>query len=773
MQANQATGPRRRWRSADLAIDVGTRQVFRDGEDLAVPGLSFDLLLTLVENAPDLVSADELMDRVWSGQVVSPETVSQRVKLLRQALGDDPRNPRYIALVRGHGWRWVAPVDGDDAVRKPTSPVASRRIGRIAVLATLVLGLAWFTFLGDHSEPPLPAPDPSIAVLPFDNRSDHPDDLWLTEGIHDEILLELSRIPGLRVISRTSVQPYRETRLPVTEIARALDVGLVLEGAMQRVGDDLRLTLQLIDGSDDRHLWAERFDRPLDPDNLLTMQREISRAVVDKLQLALLPRQREHSPLTTEGGAGVYQAYLEGWQALEMHTAQGIEQAIESFERALAIDPDFALGWVGLAEARLMQWRYRFLHPSVAARLADAPIERALALEPELPEAIAARAEFLWMNGDWQAAEEQFRRAIALKPNFARAYVRYGFMLLLNPADHRPTEAINLWRTAARIDPHSHVVRQHLAWTEFRAGRFGRAERALRAVLDEYPDYPVAWFVLGEVLGAAGDQAGAVAAYRRALELNPNITPLANYGLVEALMDLEKDEAAWLALEDARAVPGAPELALRLEFKLIVQSGEPEPDLQRARTILSEMFENPAAVNHYYEIDAFHQATLELLEGRPDAARQVMESLEPRLAEQPGTLPRDGFWRPLFCTQAHAMVATGEVDSGRALARWFLNQLELSTDAARRHHIEPIVCNAVLGHHDQAIDLLQAAAEAGVPSGWRFLAIRPELDSLRADPRFSDLIAAIKTTAAQQRSYLTDIEKKPDLVRRGCNPDLL
>ncbi len=756
MQANQATDSRRRWRSADLAIDVGTRQVFRDGEDLAVPGLSFDLLLALMENAPELVSADELMDRVWSGQVVSPETVSQRVKLLRQALGDDPRNPRYIALVRGHGWRWVAPVNGDDGGRERRTLVTSQRLGRIAVLATLVLGLMWFTFLGDQWFPPAHAPEPSIAVLPFDNRSDHPDDLWLTEGLHDEILLELSRIPGLRVISRTSVLPYRATALSVPDIARELDVGLVLEGAVQRVGDDLRLTLQLIDGVDDRHLWAERFDRPLASGNLLMIQREISQAVADKLQLALLPPARDHSPLNTEGGAAVYQSYLEGWQALELNTARGIEQAIESFERALAIDPDFALGWVGLAEARLMQWRYRFLHPDIAARLAGDSIERALALEPELPEAIAAHGEHLWLRGDWQAAETQFRRAIALKPNLARAHVRYGFMLLLNPADHRPAEAIELWRAAARIDPHSHVLRQHLAWTEFRAGRLDVAETMLRAILDDYPDYPVAWFVLGEVLGAAANQAGAAAAYRRALELNPNITPLANYGLVEALMDLEMDESAWSALEAARAVPGAPELALRLGFKLIVQSGLPDPDLQRARTILADMLEKPATISHYYEIDAFHQATLELLEGRPDVARQVMERVEPRLADEPGALPRDGFWRPLFCTQAHAMVATGDVESGRALARWFLNQLELSPDAARRHHVEPIVCNAVLGRHDQALAALQSAAEAGVPAGWRFLTVRPELDALRTDPRFSELIAAIRITAAQQRSRLSD-----------------
>lgn len=749
---DQSTSNPTRWQVGDLFVDSGTRQVFRDGEELSVPGRSFDLLTALLRAAPNVVSADELMDTVWSGQVVSPETVSQRVKLLRQALNDDPRNPRYVALVRRHGWRCVAPVE----VVTPQAADRSRvRRSWITPLAAGLTAMAVLIWLALSLQPALaPQPDPSIAVLPFDNRSDDPQDVWLTEGLHDEVLLELSRIPGLRVISRTSVLPYRYRELSVPDIASELDVGLVLEGAVQRIGNDLRLTLQLIDGMDDRHLWAGRFDQVVNADNLLEIQRRISQAVVDQLEIELLPPRREHTPLATEDGAAAYEAYLQGWQQLDMDAPQNIDQAIRHFEQALEKDPDFARAWVGLAEARLRQWRFRFLHPDVAARLANDAIVRALTLEPDLPEAIAARAEYLWLAGDWQAAETEFRRAIRLKPNLARAYINYGFMLLQNLNDHRPTEAKELWRAAARLDPHSAMLRQHLAWTEFRLGNLAQAERMLREVLNENPDYPTAWFVLGELLAGTGDQAGAVMAYQQALEGNPHIM-LANYGLVEALIDLEMDDEAWTALEIARAVPSAPELALRLEFKLLVQTGEARPDLEHARRLIEELIEKEAErASPFYEITAFHEATLELLEGRPENALEVMESFEPRLAEEPGALPRDGFWRPLFCTQAHALVATGEVERGRILARWFLKQLELTPDAARRQHVEPIVCNAVLGEADAALHILHQAAEHGIPAGWRFLTSRPELKSLRADPRFAEIIATIRAEAARQRDRL-------------------
>lgn len=755
MTGDQGADLHMRWHSADLIIDAGTRQVFRNGEELAVPGLSFDLLAALIRAAPNVVSPDELMDQVWAGQVVSPETISQRVKLLRQALKDDPHDPRYIALVRGHGWRWVASVDA--AMEQAGQGRQIRRISRPVLAAAGVLGAVGLIWLGVQTltDPaPKMVPDPSIAVLPFDNRSEHPEDASLADGLHDEVLLELSRIPDLRVISRTSVLPYRDRALSIPEIARELDVGVVLEGAIQRVGDNIRLTVQLIDGGDDRHLWAERFDRALNPENVLEIQREISRAVAEKLELALLPPERAHSPVAATEGTAAYEAYLEGWRELNQHTPAGIDAAVQLFEQALAADAEFALAWVGLAEARLLQWRYRFLHADVAARLVDSAIERALALIPDLPEAIAARGERLWLAGDWEAAEAEFRNAIALNPNLARAHIGYGFMLLTNPADHRPTEAIELWRTAARLDPHSHVLRQYLAWTEFRAGRFEKSRAMLDAILDEHPNYSEAWFVLGEVLAGAGEQAGAVRAYRRALELNPHVARLANYGLVEALIDLELDEEAWTALESTRAIPGAPGLTLRLEFKLIVQTARTEPDLQRARVILAELREKQPPADPYYEIVAFHEATLHLLEGRPDAAREVMEAAWPRLAAEPGTLPRDGYWRALFCTQAHALIATGEIERGRALARWLLTQIKVAPDHARRRHHDPIVCNAVLGETERALAALREAAESGVPSGWRFMTVRPELEALRVLPEFEEIIDSIRAEAARQRNRL-------------------
>ncbi|MCB1588387.1 MAG: winged helix-turn-helix domain-containing protein, partial [Xanthomonadales bacterium] len=211
------------WQVGDLWVDPGSARVVREGADIELPELSFRLLLALIEAAPERLSKDQLIAAVWRGGVVSDETLTQRVRLLRQALGDSPSAPRYLRAVRNYGYRLIAPVEPVAAGQPHLSKVGSAAAGRglrwlLAVAAVLALAIVlwrWSGLLGSAADTPQ-----GLAVLPLDNLSADAGRAYLVDGLHDELINRLSQIGGLSVVSRTSVLPYRDHQLPLTEIAR-------------------------------------------------------------------------------------------------------------------------------------------------------------------------------------------------------------------------------------------------------------------------------------------------------------------------------------------------------------------------------------------------------------------------------------------------------------------------------------------------------------------------------------------------------------------------
>lgn len=739
-----------RYQAGDLSIDAGTRQVFRDGVEVPLPALSFDLLTALARAAPNVVSAEQLMDEVWAGRVVGPETVSQRIKLLRNALGDDSRQPRYVAPVQGRGYRLLAPVSRLDAFRaRPAFPTRLH----LAVLAgaLLVAGAVGLHLAGSRDPTGLPAsagagePGASIAVLPFANRSDREDDAFFADGMHDDLLVQLSRIRGLRVISRSSVMGYRDSARSIPEIARELDVQTILEGAVQRAGKQVRITVQLIDGATDRHLWAETFDRALTIENVLAIQSEISRAVAEHLHITLLPAERDRLGRPGTVSLAAYESWLKGRQEMERFTEAGLNAAIGHMHDALASDPAFALAHVGLAETRLLQARFNFLDRDLAVELADPSLERALALEPALSEAFAVRGDALRRQGDAEGAESAYLKALSLNPNLAVAWLNYGWLLA---EQERTGEQMDAWRRARQLDPRSPVHRVHGAFVELRTGNYDAAERELRTVLDRQPGFPIAHVILGELRAARGDQAGAVQHYRQALAANFQL-PLAHAGLVESLIDLELDVEAGRAVEQAWTLIDEPAVGASREL-LLGMSREPMTAAERNRLAgLVELMraERPAQA-------ALYSALLHLSDGRHGKALDELETAVPALAGPVEQLPFDGAGRQLVCTYAHALAAAGQTDRARAVAGWLIEQLATGTDFARYKHIDPIVCHSVLGKIDLALDRLREATADGVPAGWRYMQFRPELEALRAHPEFGEIVVAIRTRARQQADSL-------------------
>ena len=227
----------------------------------------------------------------------------------------------------------------------------------------------------------------SIAVLPFDNRSPDANDAYFTEGIHDDLLTNLARIGSLKVISRTSVSKYADTEKTIPEIAAELKVATIMEGAVQRAGNMVRINVQLIDAQTDEHLWAEIFDRELTTDNLFAIQTEISEAIAKALHTTLSPQEQQRISDRPTENLAAYSAYLRGRQLMTLRASASLDQAAEEFQRAVELDPEFALAWVSIAETAFLRVQYSALPPEEAQQQQQAAVEKALALNDQLGEA--------------------------------------------------------------------------------------------------------------------------------------------------------------------------------------------------------------------------------------------------------------------------------------------------------------------------------------------------------------------------------------------------
>jgi transcriptional activator of cad operon len=440
------------YRAGDLLIDAGVRQVTREGLELNITGRSFDLLLTLVRAAPLLVSTRELMDRVWPGVMVSPETLIQRIMLLRQGLGDSAESPRYVAAVRGHGYRMAAqvttlamlpapaPAASADDTPGPSAAVHSEglepgTLRRIAVVLAGVLalvmsgaGLWWIrehhggvvvvAASAPHPEAPRaefsPAPRSSVAVMPFANLTGDPARDYLGDGMAEELISSLAQVPGLKVPARTSTFAYKGRNTDIRQIARELGVATVLEGSVRSAGARVRVGVRLVDAGSGFQIWSKDDDQQ-SPD-LFKLQDDLAAQTVQALQGYMninLPAPVAHPPKTHDVQA--YDLYLQA-RAVHLSGRASLERAIAFLDQALVRDPDFAdaLGQratLGAIPAALGFGGAPLLND------ADRDAGRALALNPNSPDGHVARMQLQAVHWRWVEAEQSHRAAMVMGAN--------------------------------------------------------------------------------------------------------------------------------------------------------------------------------------------------------------------------------------------------------------------------------------------------------------------------------------------------------------------
>ncbi len=448
-----------------------------------------------------------------------------------------------------------------------------------AIIGLLVLALGYFVYesrfmerAGDNdttvastaprSEPapnaqaePTPAIDAqSIAVLPFANRSQREDDLFFTDGIHDDLLTQLAKIGGLKVISRTSVMQYKDTQKPIPEIAQELRVGTILEGGVQRAGNRIRINAQLIDVTHDQHLWAETFDREMSVENIFEIQSEITRQIVAAVRGELTEEeQRDLGQLPTDNMAA-YEAYLKAQVALHRpdYIVDNYIEAGHWARQAVDLDPGFAQAWAILVETNGQSiWMGQDSSPARFEAAREA-LENAERLGPGLAETVAARAEYQYrVEQDFQAAAQTYARALAMRPGDAELLFRLAVAKRRTPDVEGALEAM---RRAIELDPNNARVPTLLVETLGNMARFEEAEPTARDLIFRAPDAQDARATLAAIEMYSGRITEARATLEQVL---PNAGATYYFTLTELPYyekDFEKAIATWNSALVQRAV---------------------------------------------------------------------------------------------------------------------------------------------------------------------------------------------------------------------------
>ncbi|MDH3903112.1 MAG: hypothetical protein OES90_07805, partial [Xanthomonadales bacterium] len=307
----------------------------------------------------------------------------------------------------------------------------------------------------------------SIAVLPLANRSAREEDQYFADGMHDDLLTQLAKIASLKVISRTSVMRYRDTELSIPEIAGQLGVTAILEGGVQRSGDQIRVNMQLIDAQTDEHLWAETYDREMTAENLFAIQSSITRQITDALKANLTTEEVARITENPTHNLEAFQEYMKGQQLLALRTVTALEQGKSHFERAIELDPEFAVAITGLANAYHLLYEYAGWTEAEALDPAMALLDQALELSPDLGEAFMVRGEIYRHKEDLDAAILDFERAIELIPGNATVYHWFSFIRV---DQNLNDEAYALLQRAHELDPMSPVIHLNYAVQPFIAG---------------------------------------------------------------------------------------------------------------------------------------------------------------------------------------------------------------------------------------------------------------------------------------------------------------
>jgi TolB-like protein/DNA-binding winged helix-turn-helix (wHTH) protein len=513
-----------RIRFAEFELDVGGRALFRAGSQVRLQQQPLDVLAALVERPGQLVSRDDLRQRLWQSEtfVDFDHSLNIAVNKLRTALDDSADHPRFIETIPRRGYKFIGTIVADavpaalavSALTGPAIPVPPRieRTVPRALLVSLVLGLAVaiavvvFT-LSNRSRGGAENHIRTIAVMPLEDLSDDASSArYFADSMTDALITALAQAPDVRVISRTSVVAIDRKHRPLPELAARLGADVVLEGTIVRVGTRLRLTAQLIDAATDRHLWARSYEREMR--DVLSLQNELTAEVAKEIGRHLETR----AAPSVEPAA--FDEYLRGRFAWNARTEPALREAVAHFIRATEIDHEYAAAYAGLADCYTTQAYLSNITPSDGFQAARLAAERALRLDDSLADAHASLAYVhFYYDWDWSATEREFRQALTLNPNYAVGHQWYAVFLT---AMSRPGEARVEVQNARVLDPLSPAIATDLGFQLYYTRQYDDAIEALHDTIGRYPAFPLAHLWLGRVYQQRNRFAESIAEYQAA-----------------------------------------------------------------------------------------------------------------------------------------------------------------------------------------------------------------------------------------------------------------
>ncbi|HSG96899.1 MAG TPA: tetratricopeptide repeat protein [Woeseiaceae bacterium] len=644
--------------------------------------------------------------------------------------------------------------------------MTGRKLDRV-ITGLLVLSLAYFIWESRFAEqaPPAeeqdtvaaaaeevteeittPADDLSIAVLPFDNRSALAEDAFFAEGMHDDLLTTLAKIGSMKVISRTSVMEYQETTKKIPQIAAELGVANILEGGVQRAGSQVRINVQLIDAETDEHLWAEIYDRELTAENLFAIQSEISQAIADALHATLSPEEIERINMAPTDNLEAFDHYLRGRNLMASRAVDELELATAEFLEAVSLDPRFALAWIGVADSHSLLEAYSDIEHGAYFEIRDDAINRALEIDPRLGEAHTSLGSLLNDKGDEEAAEDAFKLAIRLSPNYATSYHWLSFML--RDDLNRTAEALTYAQRAAELDPNSAVILTNLWGTYDILGDIRSMSRLTEQALEMHPDFSQAHTSWADLLFLRGDYAGSVEADRKRVELDA--------GSAASLYSFARRHASIGAFDEANQIMQT--LGERFPEHPLGQLGESfvlraAGDAPNVRPIIAPLLEsNPGS------LVAVESGFAALLARDYDLALEAFNLvLLDDLVTMEYTPAFIGSWAGMTCSFAKVLLETpGSEARGRELLAKTIafQQDDLPNLVQYPERYNADTCFALNGDVDKALDVMQLQLDHHFVETWRWKRQNPVFDHIREHPRFVALQSEFDARTAEQVTRL-------------------
>jgi DNA-binding winged helix-turn-helix (wHTH) protein/TolB-like protein/Tfp pilus assembly protein PilF len=514
------------------------RVLLREGEPVPLTPKVFDILVTLVEHGGQVVAKDDLMKRVWPNTFVEEGNLTQNISLLRKALGESSGGVQFIETVPRRGYRFVADTNqswGDGVehniseTRIDSAPVVPipdtvshagvKRTPFYALAAGLVvigiIGVVYFTGRGRTGEA---APIGSIAVLPFVDESADPDAEYINDKIAESLINSLSKLPQLRVVPRSVVAGYKGRDLDPRKVGQELNVRAVVTGRMRRHGDIISIQADLIDIQSVAQLWGQHYDHKVS--DVLLVQDDISRDIFENLRLKLNVEEKKQ--------LDAYRLYLKGRNAWNKRTGDALQEAIEFFNQAIAIDPNNSAAYAGIADCYNMLVVYGRVEPKEGFPKAKEAAAKALEIDESSAEAHSSMA-FIKFRWDWDraATEREFQEAIKLKPAYAPAHQWYSSYLV---AVERFDEAIAEAKRTEELEPLSFVASSHLGWIYYLSGQNDKAIEQCRKILELDPSSFPARRYLGLAYEAKGMYAEAITEFQTGVKLSGSPLMLALLG---------------------------------------------------------------------------------------------------------------------------------------------------------------------------------------------------------------------------------------------------